>query len=286
MLNKDLLSWFYNSSNYNNIFDDPNSKLWKILDYFLIFLALFFISILVFESIWDYSIIYFEELFIIETIISIIFAFEYFYRFIRSQNKKSFLYNPIRLIDLLSFLPFFLWFFIDSWYLKILRIIRIFRILALFKKIPLTNAFLKALNDYKDEYFAVFVLYSVILFIGSFFVYYAEKNVIWTWFTSVWQSLWWWVVTTSTVWYWDIYPVTILWKIFWSILVFLWPILWGLISAVTIMVFMETYNIEQEQKIHRRLKNCTRCSYKNPRSANYCMSCWKKLLLLNIEKKD
>lgn len=285
MFKKDLLSSFYNSSKYDNIFDDPNSELWKILDYFFIFLVLFFISILVFESIWDYSIIYFKELFIIETVISIIFAFEYLYRFIRTQHKISFLYNPIRIIDLLSFLPFFLWFFTNSGYFKILRVIRVFRILILFKKIPLTSAFLKALNDYKDEYFAVFVLYSVILFIGSFFVYYAEKNVIWTDFTSIWQALRWGVVTTATVWYWDIYPVTVLWKIFWSILVFLWPILWGLISAVTIMVFMETYNIEQEQKINRRLKNCTRCNYKNPRIANYCMSCWKKLLLIN-EKKD
>jgi len=285
MFKKDLLASFYNSSKYENILEDPNSKLWKTLDYFILFLILLFPFVLIFESIWTNSIDYLKEIFILDAFISTIFAFEYLYRFFSSNDKKSFLYHPMRIIDLLSFLPFFLWFFANWSYLKILRIIRILRIFRLFKKIPLTSAFFKALNDYKDEYFAVFTLYFIVLFIGSFFVYYAEKTVLWSDFTSIWQALRWGIVTTATVWYWDIYPITTLWKIFWSILVFLWPILGWLISAVTIMVFMETYNIEQEQKTNRRTKNCTRCNYKNPRTANYCMSCWKKLLI-DIEKKD
>ena len=285
MFKKDLLASFYNSSKYENILEDPNSKLWNVLDYFILFLILLFPFILIFESIGNNSITYFKEIFIIDAFISIVFAFEYLYRFFSSSDKKSFLYHPIRIIDLLSFLPFFLWFISSGSYLKILRIIRILRVFRVLKKIPLTSAFFKALNDYKDEYFAVFTIYSVVLFIGSFFVYYAEKNVLCTDFTSVWQALRWGIVTTATVWYGDIFPITVLWKIFWSILVFLWPILWWLISAVTIMVFMETYNIEQEQKVNRRSKSCPRCNSKNPKIANYCLSCWKKLLI-DIEKKD
>lgn len=83
--------------------------------------------------------------------------------------------------------------------MKILRLFRIFRILRVIKKIPLTNDFVKALKDYREEYKAVFILFLIILFIGSFFVYFAEKDVINTKFTNIPITLWWGLVTMSTV---------------------------------------------------------------------------------------
>ena len=217
MVEKIKTLFSFDREKYDCMLDDPNSKTGVFLDKIILFLVLFFPLILIFESIWNNAFTYIDEIYILDAIISVIFAFEYFFRFFETSNKAKFLRNPMRIIDLLSFLPFFLWFVIIWNYLKILRILRVLRILRLFKKIPLTAWFIKALKDYSDEYRAVFTLYFIILFLWSFFVYYVEKWVIWTDFKSIPDALWWGLVTTTTVWYWDMVLKTTFWKILWSI---------------------------------------------------------------------
>lgn len=269
--------FIYDTNKYENILDDPNSKFGSFLDKFILILVILFPLVMIFESLDRNYLIYKDELFIFEIFISFVFAIEYIYRFLKAKVKYNFFINPLRIIDLLSFAPFFLWLF--SWWfmLQIIKVLRIFRIFRLFKRIPLTSWFLNSLKNYYDEYIAVFTLYFVILFIGSFFVYLAEKDVIWTTFNSLWDSLWWWLVTTATLGYWDMVPQTINWKMFWSVLIFLGPLLWWLISAVTIMVFMETSKrLEKENDPLRWKKMCNRCKTRNPKKSNYCIKCWER----------
>ncbi len=270
--------FYYDKSKYENILDDPNSKLGSFLDDFILVLVILFPMVLIFESIGDNEITYQKQIFIFDFFISLVFAIEYIYRFIKTKNWLKFLFTPIRIIDLLSFLPFFLGLF-TGWLFKILKVLRILRIFRLLKRIPLTSWFINSLKIYFDEYIAVFTLYFVILFICSFLVYFFESSIPWSEFSSIPQALWWWIVTTATVWYWDIVPVTVYGKIIWSILVFLGPLLWWLISAVTIMVFMETSK-EQDKKNQnsKRRKICARCKTRNPKKANYCMVCGQKFL--------
>lgn len=267
----------YDTKKYENILDDPNSKLWRILSKFITYLIIIFAFVISFESVWDNEIIFKNELFFFEAFISIVFAIEYFYRFFNSKNKKSFIISPIRIIDLLSFLPFFLW-FITIWdFLKILRLLRLLRILRLIKEIPLTAWFVKSLKDYKEEYKAVFILFLIILFIGSSYIYFIEKSIPWTAFTSIPISLWWGLITMTTVWYWDMVPSSNSWKIIASFLVFIWPLILALSSAITVMVFMETSKRHEIKWVLKRWKKCNRCHTKNPKDANYCMKCWNTL---------
>lgn len=276
MLKKIKKYFDYDHKKYENILDSDN-KVWIFLRNLIFGLVIFFAFTLIFESIWEHSEIFYKELFYVDAFISSVFAIEYFYRFFRARGKLKFLVNPMRIIDLLSFLPFFLG-FVASWdLLKILRLLRIFRVLRIIKKIPLTNEFLKALKDYKEEYKAVWILFLVILFVGSFFVYYAEKDTVNTSFKNIPITLWWGLVTMSTVWFWDIVPTTNLWRIFASSLVFLWPLIYWLASAITVMVFAETVKIHETKLENKRWKKCPRCGEKNPKSANYCMKCGKKL---------
>jgi voltage-gated potassium channel len=81
----------------------------------------------------------------------------------------------------------------------------------------------------------------------------------------------------STVWYWDMYPLTYLWKFFAIFLIILWPLILALFSAITIMVFSETLRNHERKVLNKRWIICKRCWDKNPRDANYCMKCGKKL---------
>ena len=276
MLKKIKKLFDYDHKKYENILDSDN-KIWIFLKNFVFSLVIIFAFSLVFESIWEHSRIFYKELFYLDAFISSVFAIEYIYRFFRAKHKFSFLVNPMRIIDLLSFLPFFLGIFAWWDFLKILRLLRIFRVLRILKKLPLTREFIRALKEYKEEYLAVFILFLVILFVGSFFVYFFEKEAWNTQFYNIPITFWWGLVTMSTVWYWDMVPNSTLWKLFGSILVFLWPLIYWLASAITVMVFAETIKIHETKKENRRWKKCPRCEEKNPKIANYCMKCGKKL---------
>lgn len=270
----------YNQEKYENILDDPNNIFWVWLSNFITFLVILFAWVFVFESIGNNEVTYIRELFIFDAFISSVFALEYTYRLFRAHDKVKFMASPMRIIDLFSFVPFFFW-LLSAWgVLKLLRLLRVLRVLRLLKRIPLTSWFIKSLRDYMDEYKAVMILFLIILFIGSSFVYYFEKDIIGTHFNSMPMTLWWGLVTMTTVWFWDMYPMTDMGRLLWSTLVFLWPLVMGLFSAVTIMVFMETSKNHQfNHQHHIRITHCHRCKSRNPREANYCMRCGEGLNL-------
>jgi voltage-gated potassium channel len=274
------IKWFflYDSDKYENCLDDENCKWWVIVNKLISFSVLLFVILLMIESVQDYSIVFQKEFFIFDACISMVLAWEYIYRLLRSHSKINFFIYPIRIVDLLSFLPFFLWFVVVWDFLKVLRLLRVLRILRFVRKIPLTAGFIKSLRDYIDEYKAVFILFMVILFLWSFLVYFVEKDVLWTKFTSIPMTLWWGLVTMTTVGFWDIYPTSMLWRLFWSILVFLGPLVLALVSAVTIMVFMETTENQKSLSRHRRSKECIRCETRNVKTAHYCVNCGKKFI--------
>jgi hypothetical protein len=107
MLKKIKKYFEYDHKKYENILDSDN-KIGIFLRQFVFFLVLFFALTLIFESVGHHEKIFYKELFYVDAFISIVFALEYFYRLFRSKNKIQFLLNPMRIIDLLSFLPFFL----------------------------------------------------------------------------------------------------------------------------------------------------------------------------------
>jgi voltage-gated potassium channel len=275
----------YDREKYENFLEDEESKAWKIGNFILDFLVIVSIIIIILESIKSYYKIYELEIFIINYIISSIFLLDYCYRFIKSKNKMIFSKSFLNLVDLLSFLPFFLSisfkFFFNLEFLIILRTMRVFRVLRLLRNIPITLWFVQALKNYKDEYKAIFLLFAMIIFVVSTLVYEVE-----TWinpeFSSIWKALWWGIVTAATVWYWDIYPITIAWKVIWSIVILLWPALLAIIWSITILVFMDVAHTQEKAKIWK-VKICHHCGKENEIDALYCIGCWKKF---KFKKKE
>ena len=252
---------------------------------FTTILVLLFAVVLTFESIGNNIEIYKQEFALFDAFISGIFLIEYIYIICTSKHKWKYITSFEWIVDILSFLPFFLGVaFTESFkLLRLFRILRVLRILRLVKSIPLTDGFIKAIKNYKEEYKAVGILAGIMIFVISSFVYYAEKDLDGTLFTSIPISLWWWVVTATTVWYWDMAPITTLWRLFWTILVFVWPLILSLASAITIMVFMETKKKNDRESWNIQWWICDKCKYKNPTEWNYCMICWDIKNELDVE---
>ncbi len=276
---------------YENVLENPNSKIGRMLARFISFIVFISVLMVVLETVWDTFERYWLQIFVLDFFISTVFLLEYIYRFWRAKDKIKFVKKLLNIIDVLSFLPFFISFWtllfgssikmlfsFDT--LKVLRIIRILRLLEFNSHSPITIWFLQTIKEYKREYKAILFLFLSILIIDSTFVY-AVEHAVNADFDSIPKAMWWGIVTMTTVWYGDMYPVTILWKVFWTIIIFLWPLLLAVTSSITILVFMDVVELHKA-KIE---KVCNKCKTVNREDANYCYKCGSKKFVNTIVKK-
>ncbi len=275
----------YNREIYENALRDPKSKVWKKLSTAIELLVIISVVIIIIESIADLGSVYRLPFFVIDYIIATIFAIEYTYRLFRARNKRKFIAKPINIIDLLSFLPFFIGvLFMPLAGVEIVKVLRLFRILRLIDLTvhsDIVTWFFKTVKNYKNEYKAMISLFAIVLIIISTLVYYVETPVNPT-FDSVPHSIWWGLVTMTAVWYWDMVPVTTAGRLLGSLLIFFWPVMLAVASAITILVFMDV--AEWHKKFFE--KNCSNCKQLNREDAIYCYNCWKKKFENIISKKQ
>jgi len=122
--------------------------------------------------------------------------------------------SPAALVDLLSFLPFYLTGVIPPGVI-VFRLIRVVRILRLFRinrySDPL-SMITSVLARKASEIFASVFLVFMLMLAASLLMYYAEHDAQPDVFANAFSGLWWAVSTLSTIGYGDIYPVTILGK--------------------------------------------------------------------------
>jgi len=264
------------SKKYNNILENPHNKLWRKINTFIIILILISIFFLIIESVWENYTKYNKIFFIVDWFVSVIFAIEYFYRLYTSKNKNKFFSSKLNFIDLVSFLPFFLelilpWiFYVD--FLKTLRLFRVFKLLKYNKNI---FYIIKSFKNYKTEFSIIWIMIFIVLIFSWFIMYFIESWIN-PGFRNVANSIWWAIVTMATLWYGDVVPMTVLWKIFWSIVIILWPVMFAMLSSVNILVLIEVAKAkddEIERKLASKEKTCKRCGHVNPLDANYCMKC-------------
>lgn len=285
---KDKNYFSYDKKKYDSFLDDPLCKAWKNINRFLLILVLLSVFSLSLETIWDNFKIFYDEFFTVNFIISSIFAIEYFYRFIKSKKKLKFPFSFFNIIDLLSFAPFFIS-MVFTWaiwinYMNALRLFRVFRLVDLVKHTPIIHWFLKSVKEYNKEYKVAFSLMWIVLILISIIVYYFEHQLNPD-FSSIPNAIWWWIVTMATVWYGDIYPITPLWKIFWSLIIILWPLLIAVVSSITILIFMDLVELQMKAKETIVLGDvCNLCKTDNLKHSNYCSKCWVEMVA-KIEKK-
>ena len=208
-----------------SLMDDPqSSKIAKIIGYMSLIFIIISVLIVCLESLE-----YFAQderyisLLIIEGICVAWFTVELTIRLIFCPEKKAFIKNIMNWIDFLAIVPFYISLAFSSRntsrqssdgntqveILLVLRLIRIFRIFKLSRHstdLQILGHTLKA-SIRELVLLVFFLLIGVVVF--SSLIYYCEKDVENTKFTSIPAAAWWAIVTMTTVGYGDIVPVTI-----------------------------------------------------------------------------
>lgn len=166
------------------------------------------------------SVPYFEEenspqhqaLYIIDIICVAWFTLEFVVRLIFCPKKLQFIKKPMNWIDFGAIVPFYLNFLISKSNIKtivvlrVVRLIRVFRIFKLSRHSYGLQILGHTLRSSCSELFLLAFFLSIGVVIFSSIIYYAEKDIPFTKFTTIPASFWWAVVTMTTLGYGDMAP--------------------------------------------------------------------------------
>ena len=181
----------------------------------------------------------------VELVSVIIFTIEYLMRLL-TLNKLKDMFQPLMIIDLLAILPFYLP--VSRLDLRILRIFRLFRILRIFKLARYFEALQmigKVIYKKRTELISIFGVLLFLIFLSSFFMFYAEapNNSA---FHNILDTFWWSLVTFTTVGYGDVYPITPFGKILSGIIVLIGIMLFALPTSILTAEFLNEYQNKKQ----------------------------------------
>ena len=198
----------------------------------------------------------YHELFsVLELVTVIIFTIEYILRVWTSEylyegrgysNVKSalcFVFSFYGIIDLLSFLPYYLPLFFPAG-VVVFRLLRVFRILRLFKinaQYDAFNVITSVLNDKKTQLVSSTCLVLILMVASSLGMYSLEHEAQPDVFRNAFSGMWWSVSALLTVGYGDIYPITVAGKILGIISAFLGVGLVAIPTGIISAGFVEQY---------------------------------------------
>ena len=157
------------------------------------------------------------ELFkVLKAVVIACFTIEYILRIYCSQNRWAYITSFVGIVDLLSIIPF---------YLRIgdLRFLRLFRLTLIFNVFRASrfSAGLEFMVRVLKATAPILVPFVMMAMMTSFFaatgIYFAENRAQPDVFASIPGCMWWAIVTMTTVGYGDAFPITVLGKVFASV---------------------------------------------------------------------
>lgn len=130
------------------------------------------------------------------------------------RGRLKYIKSPIAIIDLLSFLPFYLTFFpIDLRFLRVIRLMALFRMFKVARYLHALDIFKRVLYDRREQLVLTIIFIFFILVIISSLMFYVENPYQPEVFSSIPATMWWGIATLTTVGYGDMVPLTALGKI-------------------------------------------------------------------------
>lgn len=169
----------------------------------------------------------------VEAVTVAFFAADFFLRVLTAKQRfpklsegralVKYLTSFSGLVDLCSFLPYYLPVFFPSGTVafRMLRIVRIFRLFRINAYYDSLSVITEVISSKKQQLISSVFLIAVLLLASSLCMYSLENRAQPEVFTNAFSGIWWAVSTLLTVGYGDIYPVTTLGRVFSIIITFL-----------------------------------------------------------------
>ena len=157
-------------------------------------------------------------------------------------DKLKDIFSPLMIIDLLAILPFYLP--VAKLDLRILRIFRLFRILRIFKLARYFESLQmigKVIYRKRTELISIFGVLLFLIFLSSFFMFYAESEAQPNAFHNILDTFWWSIVTFTTVGYGDVYPITPIGKLLSATIVLIGIMLFALPTSILTAEFLNEF---------------------------------------------
>lgn len=229
--------------------EDWESRLFDIVLMFMILLNLF----IAIYSTFDSSEPYMGILGMIELVTVVAFAAEYALRIwtaeylypglTRKKAAARYVTSFSGIIDLLSFLPYFLPIFFPTGVVafRMFRVIRIFRLFRVNAYYDALNVIGDVIHGKKDQILSSIFIILVLMMASSLFMYSLEHEAQPEVFQNAFSGFWWAVSTLLTVGYGDIYPITIPGRIFGIVITFLGVGMVAIPTGILSAGFVEQY---------------------------------------------
>ncbi len=189
---------------------------------------------------------FYHVIFGIEFFASIIFLLEYIIRIYKAENKVLYIFSIMGMIDLFSFLPFFMLFLKLSTNSFIL-LLQLLRLIKLTRYSHAFNLLAAVLKDEADSLLLSIMLMFIIVIFASVGIYYFEHQVQPDVFGSIPRAMWWAIVTLTTVGYGDVTPVTAQGKIFATLITIAGVGLVSLPAGIIASGFTEQLRLRREK---------------------------------------
>ena len=246
----------------------------KLFDIILLWMILFSVAAVMFESVEEIRFKYGEFLNAFEWGITYLFTIEYIARIISVKRPLKYIFSFYGLIDLISLIPTYLGIFITSdnissiKTIRTIRLMRVFRILKLIRYVKEANTLKQALIASRQRIVVFLAGVLAVATIMGTIIYMIEDPE--DGFTSIPRSIYWAIVTLTTVGYGDIYPHTVLGQFFASIIMILG---YAIIAVPTGMI-----SVELVKAGTMNTQNCPGCSKEgHDNNAEFCKFCGEEL---------
>ena len=232
---------------------ENSTRLDKLIDYIIVGCIIINLSLAIFET-FEESAPYQGIIDIVELITTILFTVEYILRvwtakYLYPDKKEisaifSFVFSFFGIIDLLTFLPYYLPIIFPGGAVafKMFRVIRVFKLFRINTQYDAFNVIVEVLNEKKRQLLSSILMIFILMVAASLIMYSLEHAAQPEHFDNSFSGLWWSISALLTVGYGDIYPITTLGKLTAIIITFLGVGMVAIPTGIISAGFVEQYS--------------------------------------------